>query len=601
MSSWVGKKIQKYQILEKIESGGMATVYRAKDTVLERDVALKIIHEHLGDLENINERFSLEAKVVAKLRHPNIVAVYDYFEWEGRPCVVMEYVPGLSAAKLVKDSTAIPENYVLMIGLELLYGLREAHSAGVLHRDIKPGNCLASPKYGVKLSDFGLAKVMGEDQHLTQDGHFVGTLSYSSPEQIQGLPLDERTDVFSMGLTLFMLALRMHAFKKKGDSQNTLVAKIITGSFQNIDQSEVDMTQDFQLVLNKALQIDLNERYQGAQEMIEDIESILIKRQLMPYQRYLLDFLKDPLHPIPLDATRVTSTASRFRVSPMLLKKSVGAAWVGALGGVFLFLLIQGIWPFEGSYPDPQSSLLAAGEARVFENEGGVQLTLIQLEPPASNEYLVLPHATGSAFDGRPLLTRFGYGHVTTLFMAWKGGSYTAVTSERGSGRALSQVRLRLPYSSTYYNLTYREQTDPTPAIRAALGWKPEFSSSIRRSREINRLDSQLASRLQATNRHCQTSYQIEVSWASLDNNHLRYFDSLGTCGMILAAIDLFCRRDGFQGNFRNLKTLTCEFGGEPLSIQYLEDQLTTQFSLNGLNSFKDLVEFFSLQLSHQD
>lgn len=290
----IGKRIQKYSIVSRVARGGTATVYRANDTVLNREVAFKILHEHLESRREVVERFRNEAKVVASLRHPNIVNVYDFLEYEGRAVLVAEFVPGVTLSHLIKQYRRIPENYVLMIGHEILQGLRAAHDKGITHRDIKPANILVHAELGIKISDFGLAKFVNTDDGLTKEGVFIGTPSFSSPEQIEGKTIDHRSDIFSLGLCLYMLASGSHAFKQKGDTTTTVWFKIVRGSFQGVREINPDLSADLERILDKSLQVRPEKRYQTAKEMMADIESVLRRRKVFPYSEALQEYLNKP-------------------------------------------------------------------------------------------------------------------------------------------------------------------------------------------------------------------------------------------------------------------------------------------------------------------
>jgi serine/threonine-protein kinase len=295
----VGQTIQRYQVLRMIAKGGTATVYQALDTTLNREVALKILHEHLESKSEAVERFRKEALMIAQLRHPNILQVFDLFEHEGRAILVVELMPGLTLSQLIKETSKVPENVVLMIALEILKGLKAAHDKGIIHRDIKPANILLHPELGVKISDFGLAKVTNADDGMTKQGIFVGTPSFSSPEQIEGKSIDHRSDLFSLGLTLYILATRAHAFKQRGDSTTTVWFKIVKGKFDAVRQLDSSLSADLDLILEKALQVDPARRYPSAAVMIADIEAILQKRGQLPYASALSQFLANPAENAP--------------------------------------------------------------------------------------------------------------------------------------------------------------------------------------------------------------------------------------------------------------------------------------------------------------
>lgn len=277
-----------------IAKGGTATVYRALDNVLNREVAVKVLHEHLEAKKEVVNRFKKEAQLIAQLHHPNIVTAFDFLEHQGRAVVVVEFMPGTTLSHLVKTVSIIHENYVLMMAFEILQGLRAAHQKGMIHRDIKPANILVHPELGVKISDFGLAKITSADDGLTKDGIFVGTPSFSSPEQIEGRPVDQRTDIFSLGLTLYILATRSHAFKQQGDSTTTVWFKIVQGKYRAAREINTRLSTEFENIINRSLEVSLDKRYPSADAMLIDVERLLKARGLMPYRDRLKEFLKDP-------------------------------------------------------------------------------------------------------------------------------------------------------------------------------------------------------------------------------------------------------------------------------------------------------------------
>jgi serine/threonine protein kinase len=326
----VGQLLGKYQIISHIAEGGTATVYRAMDSVLNREVAVKILHSHLGEKKEVAARFKKEAQFIAQLRHSNILTVYDFFEHQGRAVLVVEFMPGMTLAELIKDSQKIPENFALMLGLEILKGLQAAHDKGIIHRDVKPANVLLNPELGVKISDFGLAKVTQYDDGLTKDGIFVGTPSFSSPEQIEGKPLDARSDIFSFGLTLYILATRKHAFKQRGDSTTTVWFKTVKGKFDAIRQVDASLSVELERIVERCLQVDRDKRYASVQDVIREVESVLSRRGFANYQDKLKAFLKDPQSFLSQSSSQSRWTALRSK--PLLL----GVAGVFVLGLGFL-------------------------------------------------------------------------------------------------------------------------------------------------------------------------------------------------------------------------------------------------------------------------
>ncbi|MFJ9560942.1 serine/threonine-protein kinase [Streptomyces fuscichromogenes] len=196
----------RYRLTERIGRGGMGTVWRAEDEVLARQVALKQLHPrpHLSDdeLATLYERTRREARSAARVVHPNVVVVHDVVDDDGRPCIVMEYVPAPTLADLLDGGRTLPPEEAARIGLGMIGALRAAHAAGVLHRDVKPGNVLLGPGDRVVLTDFGIALTAGSST-LTQTGQMVGSIPYMAPERLRGLTPGPASDLWSLGATLY--------------------------------------------------------------------------------------------------------------------------------------------------------------------------------------------------------------------------------------------------------------------------------------------------------------------------------------------------------------------------------------------------------------
>ncbi len=189
-----------FSILEKINESSTTTVFKAHQNVLDRTVLLKVLHKHLLRDKNLVARFTREARACAVLHSENIVQVYDLTEIDGAPTIVMEYVEGKSLEEMLLNHI-YPEEFVIKIASSVLNALSYAHERGIVHRDIKPGNILVSENGMVKVTDFGLAAV-SDAPSLTMEGSLIGTPAYMSPEQARGEPVDGRTDLFSLGVTL---------------------------------------------------------------------------------------------------------------------------------------------------------------------------------------------------------------------------------------------------------------------------------------------------------------------------------------------------------------------------------------------------------------
>ena len=202
-----GRRIAgRYRLTEQIGRGGMGTVWRADDEVLGRQVAIKRLHARpelsADELATLFERTRREARSAARIAHPNVIVVHDVVDDEGRPCIVMEYVPGPTLAELLKDGRTLPYQEAARIGLDMVAALRAAHAAGVLHRDVKPGNVLLGTGDRLVLTDFGIAMTDGTST-LTKTGEMVGSIHYMAPERIRGLTPGTASDLWALGATLY--------------------------------------------------------------------------------------------------------------------------------------------------------------------------------------------------------------------------------------------------------------------------------------------------------------------------------------------------------------------------------------------------------------
>lgn len=203
-----GYILQRYRILSKLGEGGMGEIWKAEHLSMDRKVAIKVLHAQYARNEAVRQRFRNEALALSKLEHPNIVRVYDLLEWDGLLCIVLEYVEGRNLDDVVRKETgAMPTERLGPIFKQILAAVAYAHEQGVIHRDIKPSNFMLTADGTVKVLDFGIAKVVGsEEAQLTRTGTRMGTANYMSPEQVMGAPIDLRTDIYSLGVTLFVLA-----------------------------------------------------------------------------------------------------------------------------------------------------------------------------------------------------------------------------------------------------------------------------------------------------------------------------------------------------------------------------------------------------------
>ena len=211
----IPETIGRYQVLERVGGGAMGTVYRAHDPQIGRTIAIKVL---LVNDEELRARFRQEVRTAGTLTHPNIVAIHDYGEANGLPFIVMEYVEGRTLAEVLRDPTPFPLADKIRLMQQLCAALDYAHARGVVHRDIKPANLMLNRHGEMKVVDFGIAKV--NDGDLTRTGSVLGTLTYMSPEQVDGGVIDRRSDVFSVGVVLYELVSTYRAFQGETPSQD---------------------------------------------------------------------------------------------------------------------------------------------------------------------------------------------------------------------------------------------------------------------------------------------------------------------------------------------------------------------------------------------
>ncbi len=276
-SGWIGKKLSnRYEIEELLGQGGMSAVYKATDPNLKRVVAIKIIHPHLSNDADFVKRFEEEATAVAQLRNPGIIQVFDFNKDDDVYYMVLEFVPGETIEqhlkRLNKDGRRLSITSAIEYVAEVCDALDYAHQRGMIHRDIKPANLMLNIMGQVILMDFGIAKIVGGQRH-TATGAVVGTAMYMSPEQIKGTHADRRTDIYSLGVTLFEMVSGRPPFE--ADSAMTLMMMHINDPIPDLKTLNPEVPDDLIAVINKALAKDPNARYQTAAQMAAALRNVL--------------------------------------------------------------------------------------------------------------------------------------------------------------------------------------------------------------------------------------------------------------------------------------------------------------------------------------
>jgi eukaryotic-like serine/threonine-protein kinase len=260
----------RYRIMRKLGTGGMANVYLAEDQELGRRVAIKILDDRHASDDQFVERFRREAKNAASLSHPNIVSIYDRGEAEGTYYIAMEYLDGRSMKELIISRGPAPTNVAIDYVRQILAAVRFAHRHGIVHRDIKPHNVLVDAEGRLKVTDFGIARA-GASQ-MTEAGSIIGTAQYLSPEQARGAPVDQTSDLYSVGVVLYELLTGAVPFN--GDTPVEIAMKHLSAIPEPPSALRADIPRDLDLIVQRALAKDPSERYQSAEEMDADLTRV---------------------------------------------------------------------------------------------------------------------------------------------------------------------------------------------------------------------------------------------------------------------------------------------------------------------------------------
>ncbi len=281
MSGLVGRTLDRYEIVSLLGAGGMGAVYQARDTAMGRDVAIKVLPEPPGENSTRIERFNREIRTVARLSHPNIVEIYDHGVSDGVVYAVMELLKGKNLRDRMRGR-ALPLQTALDVGVAVANALGEAHHQGVLHRDVKPENIFVTSNGGVKVLDFGLARdVCPTDSttdtktyvtSLTSEGSVVGTTGYMSPEQVRGLSLDARSDIFSLGCVLYEILSGVHPFR--GETRADTQSAILNVEPQELTQLRPELPPMLDLVVERCLRKDPDERFESAKDVAFAIQAL---------------------------------------------------------------------------------------------------------------------------------------------------------------------------------------------------------------------------------------------------------------------------------------------------------------------------------------
>ena len=266
----IDKTILHYEILEKLGEGGMGVVYKAEDTKLKRNVAIKFLPKHISTDSNERERFKIEAQAAAALSHPNIATIYAIEEHDDEMFIVMEYIEGRELKEIIQSETPNLQS-AIDHAIQIAEGLQAAHKKGIVHRDIKSSNIMVTDEGKIKIMDFGLAKI-GKGMNLTKSGTTLGTILYMPPEQLRNKEVDNRSDIWSFGVVLYEMLTGELPFK--GDYEQAVLYSILNEEPAPPSQILNRASKEIDNLVIKSLAKNPKERYQGMEEVIADLKSL---------------------------------------------------------------------------------------------------------------------------------------------------------------------------------------------------------------------------------------------------------------------------------------------------------------------------------------
>ncbi|HEX3686054.1 MAG TPA: protein kinase [Gaiellaceae bacterium] len=318
---------ERYELEELVGTGGMSSVYRAHDRLLERDVALKVLHEEYTADTDYVERFRREARSVAQLSHPNIVTVIDRGEQDDRQFIVFEYIPGENLKKLVQRVGPLPEEDAVRLALQIARALGFAHENGLVHRDVKPQNVLLNGDGQAKVTDFGIARSLDVKGGLTQTGTVMGTSDYIAPEQARGSRVDAQSDIYSLGAVLYELLTGEVPFP--GDNFVAVAMRHINEPPPSVRERRPDVSPRLDAVIRRAMAKEPRDRFGSMDELCAELNECLSPETAASGAQTMV---------VPSRRRRSSRPrGDRPSVGPLILLLGGLAVLAGILAGVFAF------------------------------------------------------------------------------------------------------------------------------------------------------------------------------------------------------------------------------------------------------------------------
>ena len=316
----------RYEITQLLGEGGMSYVYKAIDKQLQRTVAIKTLKPNYVEQEKFVERFKREAQTAANLNHPNIVQIFDWGIGD-EPFFVMEYIEGNTLTSIIANKRTISMNDILFIGAQVSSGLQAAHSKGLVHRDIKPGNIMITPEGKVKVTDFGIVSLQNEESDITKTGSILGTASYISPEQAQGKPVSKESDLYSLGTVMYELITGKPPFE--GDTPIATATKHITDKPEKLSTYRVDIPKGVENAVLKLLHKYPKDRFKNA----EDLRAVFLQ------QKTQLQAIQTQENLVDLTSPKIKY---RFTLPALIISLSIVVGTIWTLTRIFDGLPVDG-------------------------------------------------------------------------------------------------------------------------------------------------------------------------------------------------------------------------------------------------------------------
>tara|TARA_B100001250_G_scaffold58435_1_gene45405 strand:- start:379 stop:2148 length:1770 start_codon:yes stop_codon:yes gene_type:complete len=369
----------RYEVVELLGEGGMAYVYKAKDMQLERMVAIKTLKPNYVEQTTFVERFKREAQTAANLNHPNIVQIFDW-GIEEEPYFVMEYIEGNTLTSIIANKKTVSLGDVLFIGAQVANGLHAAHSQGLVHRDIKPGNIMITPGGKVKVTDFGIVSLQNEESDITKTGSVLGTASYISPEQAQGKPVSVESDLYSLGTVLYELITGNPPFE--AESPIATATKHLTEKPEKPSKYRKDLPKGVENAILKLLHKTTKDRFKSA----EDLRAVLLQ------QRNQLEMIQTQENLVDLTNPNIKY---KFTLPALIVSMALVLGTFWTLSQIFDGLPVDGGAPTLVEIPDltgsdqaeALSNLQALGFKVGIENSANPSVpsgAVIKTQPPAN-------------------------------------------------------------------------------------------------------------------------------------------------------------------------------------------------------------------------